>query len=73
MEVLEKPQTFYKNITIRCSIYSEEDKFLKISLIDELINAPSKGICIEKNNRQMLKLKKKDISRSSFIIEGLLW
>lgn len=73
MEVLEKPQTFYKTITIRCSIYSEEDKFLKISLMDELINAPSKEIYIEKNNRQMLKFKKKDISRSLFIIEGLLW
>ncbi|EFN63059.1 Coiled-coil domain-containing protein 108 [Camponotus floridanus] len=73
MEVLEKPQTFYKTITIRCSIYSEEDKFLKISLMDELINAPSKGIYIEKNNRQMLKFKKKDVSRSLFIIEGLLW
>lgn len=73
MQVLEKPQTFYKTITIRCSIYSEEDKFLKISLTDELINAPPKGICIEKNDRQILTFGKKDINRSSFIIEGLLW
>lgn len=73
MEILEKPQTFYKTITIRCSIYSVEDKFLKINLMDELINAPLKGICIEKNDKQMLTFKKEDISRTSFIIEGLLW
>ncbi|XP_050455314.1 cilia- and flagella-associated protein 65-like [Cataglyphis hispanica] len=73
MKVLEKPQTFYKTITIRCSIYSMEDKFLKISLMDELINAPPKRICIEKNDRQILTFGKKDINRSSFIIEGLLW
>lgn len=72
MKVLEKPQTFYKTITIRCSIYSVEDKFLKISITDELINAPPKGIC-EKNDRQILTFGKKDINRSSFIIEGLLW
>ncbi|XP_072767070.1 cilia- and flagella-associated protein 65 [Anoplolepis gracilipes] len=73
IKVLEKPQIFYKNITIRCSIYSVEDKFLKINLMNELTNAPPKEISIEKNDRQMLTFRKKDISLSSFIIEGLLW
>ncbi|XP_018338048.1 PREDICTED: coiled-coil domain-containing protein 108-like [Trachymyrmex septentrionalis] len=72
VKILEKPQPFYKAITIRCSIYSIEDKFLKVSLMKELTSAPPKGICIEENERTMT-FKKKDISRSSFIIEGLLW
>lgn len=72
MKILKKPQPFYKAITIRCSIYSVEDKFLKVSLMKELTSAPPKGICIEENERTMT-FGKEDISRSSFIIEGLLW
>jgi len=70
---LEKPQVFYKTITIRCSIYSIEDKFLKVDLKEELINAPPQQICIEENEKCMMTFKRKDINRSSFIIEGLLW
>ncbi|KAG5308054.1 CFA65 protein, partial [Acromyrmex insinuator] len=72
VKILEKPLPFYKAITIQCSIYSVEDKFLKVSLMEELISAPPKGICIEENERTMT-FGKKDISRASFIIEGLLW
>ncbi|KYN04120.1 hypothetical protein ALC62_04885 [Cyphomyrmex costatus] len=72
VKILKKPQPFYKAITIRCSIYSVEDKFLKVSLMKELTSAPPKGIYIEENEK-MMTFKKKDISRSSFITEGLLW
>ncbi|XP_011701694.1 PREDICTED: uncharacterized protein LOC105458232 isoform X2 [Wasmannia auropunctata] len=70
-KILEKPHPFYKAITIRCSIYSVEDKLLKVSLKKELIGAPPKEICIEENEK--MTFEKEDISRSSFIIEGLLW
>lgn len=69
---MEKPQPFYKTITIRCSIYSVEDKLLKVSLMEELISAPLKEIRVEKDKMQMT-FNKEDIKRSSFIIEGLLW
>jgi len=45
---------------------------MKVSLIEELISAPPKEICIEENEMQMT-FNKEDIKRSSFIIEGLLW
>jgi len=70
---LEKPHTFYKTITIRCFIYNIEDKSLKVSLEEELRNAPPKQICIEENEKSVMTFKKEDINRSSFIIEGLLW
>ncbi|TGZ46630.1 Uncharacterized protein DBV15_04028 [Temnothorax longispinosus] len=70
---LEKPQPFYKIITIQCSVYSMEDKFLKVSLMKELTSAPPKGICLEEENEKIMTFGKEDISRSSFIIEGLLW
>ncbi|KAL6261473.1 hypothetical protein P5V15_006563 [Pogonomyrmex californicus] len=72
MKSLEKPQPFYKTITIRCSVYNIEDKFLKVSLMKELTSAPPKGISIEENER-IMTFTREDIRRSSFIIEGLLW
>lgn len=72
MEILEKPQPFYQTITIRCSIYSVEDKFLKVSLMKELTSAPPKEICLDQNET-MMTFEKEDINRSSFIIESLLW
>ncbi|XP_011870310.1 PREDICTED: coiled-coil domain-containing protein 108 isoform X1 [Vollenhovia emeryi] len=72
MKILEKPQPFYKTITIRCSVYSVEDKSLKVSLIKELTNAPPREICLEENEK-IITFGKDDIIRSSFIIEGLLW
>lgn len=72
MKILEKPQPFYKSMTIRCSIYSVEDKFLNVSLMKELTNPPPKGIYFEEN-KKIMTFKKEDINRSSFIIEGVLW
>ncbi|RLU26569.1 hypothetical protein DMN91_000365 [Ooceraea biroi] len=73
IKVLVKPQPFYRTITIRCFIYSVEDKFLKVSLKEELISAPPKQICIEENGKCTMTFTKEDVNRSSFIIEGLLW
>ncbi|XP_025154117.1 cilia- and flagella-associated protein 65 [Harpegnathos saltator] len=73
IEILGKPQSFYKAMSVRCSIYSVEDKFLKVDLMEELRSAPPYTICIEENQKQETAFKKEDISRSSFILEGLLW
>ncbi|XP_032677017.1 cilia- and flagella-associated protein 65-like [Odontomachus brunneus] len=71
--ILEKPQSFYKAMTVRCSIHSLEDKFLKVDLIEELKSAPPYTIYIEENQKQETTFREGDISRASFILEGLLW
>ncbi|XP_076653707.1 cilia- and flagella-associated protein 65 [Halictus rubicundus] len=73
LNMLDKPETFHKTLTFRCTIYPIEDECIRVSLKEELEAAPSHAIFLDDSVNCNITGSGKELNIATFILEGLLW
>ncbi|OAD53130.1 hypothetical protein WN48_10759 [Eufriesea mexicana] len=72
LKILDKPEQYYKTLSLRSSIYPVEDENIRVTLLEELKASPSNMIFFD-DSKNCSIIKEKELYVVTFILEGLLW
>ncbi|XP_071870317.1 cilia- and flagella-associated protein 65 [Bombus fervidus] len=72
IKILNKPDVYYKTLSLRCSVCTIEDESTKVSLLNELKASPANVIYFD-DSKKCNVIDEKELCIVKFILEGLLW
>lgn len=72
IKILNKPDVYYKTLSLRCSVCTIEDESTKVSLLNELKASPANVIYFDDSKKCNI-IDEKELCIVKFILEGLLW